>query len=46
MARTPSAEAHEAVLTTALKLMTDRGIEGTSVDEIAAGVRRQQSHDL
>lgn len=35
MARTPSAEAHEAVLTTALKLMTDRGIEGTSVDEIA-----------
>ena len=35
MARPPSAEAHEAVLTTALKLMTDRGIEGTSVDEIA-----------
>lgn len=35
MARPPSAEAHEAVLTTALKLMSDRGIEGTSVDEIA-----------
>jgi len=35
MARSPSAQAHEAVLTTALKLMTDRGIEGTSVDEIA-----------
>ena len=35
MARPPSTEAHEAVLTTALKLMTDHGIEGTSVDEIA-----------
>jgi AcrR family transcriptional regulator len=35
VARPPSAEAHEAVLTTALKLMSDRGIEGTSVDEIA-----------
>jgi AcrR family transcriptional regulator len=35
VARPPSAEAHEAVLTTALKLMADRGIEGTSVDEIA-----------
>jgi AcrR family transcriptional regulator len=35
VARPPSTEAHEAVLTTALKLMTDRGIEGTSVDEIA-----------
>ena len=35
MARPPSTEAHEAVLTTALKLMSDRGIEGTSVDEIA-----------
>ena len=35
MSRAPSTEAHEAVLSTALKLMTDRGIEGTSVDEIA-----------
>lgn len=35
MARSPSAKAHEAVLSAALKLMTDRGIEGTSVDEIA-----------
>jgi AcrR family transcriptional regulator len=35
MARPPSAKAHEAVLSTALKLMGDRGIEGTSVDEIA-----------
>jgi AcrR family transcriptional regulator len=35
MARPPSTAAHEAVLTTALKLMSDRGIEGTSVDEIA-----------
>ena len=35
MARPPSAQAHEAVLTAALKLMSDRGIEGTSVDEIA-----------
>ena len=35
MARSPSTQAHEAVLLTALKLMTDRGIEGTSVDEIA-----------
>jgi len=35
MARVPSTEAHEAVLGAALKLMTDRGIEGTSVDEIA-----------
>jgi AcrR family transcriptional regulator len=35
VARPPSAQAHEAVLTAALKLMSDRGIEGTSVDEIA-----------
>jgi AcrR family transcriptional regulator len=35
VARPPSTAAHEAVLTTALKLMSDRGIEGTSVDEIA-----------
>jgi AcrR family transcriptional regulator len=35
VARPPSAKAHEAVLSAALKLMTDRGIEGTSVDEIA-----------
>ena len=35
MSRSPSTQAHEAVLATALKLMTDRGIEATSVDEIA-----------
>jgi AcrR family transcriptional regulator len=35
MARSPSAHAHEAVLSTALKLMSDRGIDATSVDEIA-----------
>jgi AcrR family transcriptional regulator len=35
VSRSPSTQAHEAVLSTALKLMTDRGIEATSVDEIA-----------
>jgi AcrR family transcriptional regulator len=35
MTRPASAHAHEAVLCTALKLISDRGIEGTSVDDIA-----------
>src|SRR5580692_5117661 len=35
MPRPPSTQAHEAVLETALKLIADCGIEGTSVDAIA-----------
>jgi AcrR family transcriptional regulator len=34
--RTPSKEAHEKVLTAALRLIADRGIEGSSMDAIAA----------
>lgn len=42
MARTPSVEAHEAVLAAALKLISERGIELASLDEIAriAGVSK------
>ena len=42
MARTPSVEAHEAVLAATLKLISVRGIEATSLDEIAqiAGVSK------
>ena len=36
MARTPSAEAHEKVLEAAIHLFGERGIEGTSMDAIAA----------
>lgn len=36
MARTPSKEAHEKVLSAALKLIVERGIEGSSMDAIAA----------
>jgi AcrR family transcriptional regulator len=36
LARTPSKEAHEKVLSAALKLIAQRGIEGTSMDAIAA----------
>lgn len=35
MPRSPSARAHEEVLKAALRLVTERGIEGTSVDAIA-----------
>ena len=35
MPRLPSTQAHEAVLSAALKLITSGGIEGTSVDDIA-----------
>lgn len=42
MPRPPSTQAHEAVLATALKLISDDGIEGTSVDAIseASGVSK------
>jgi AcrR family transcriptional regulator len=42
MSRQPSVRAHEEVLAAALKLMTDRGIEGVSVDAIseASGVSK------
>jgi AcrR family transcriptional regulator len=36
LARTPSKEAHEKVLNAALKLIGERGIEGSSMDAIAA----------
>ena len=35
MARTPSAAAHEKVLNAAIRLIEERGIEGTSMDAIA-----------
>ena len=35
MARTPSPEAHEKVLDAAVRLIEERGIEGTSMDAIA-----------
>jgi AcrR family transcriptional regulator len=36
LARTPSKEAHEKVLDATYKLISERGIEGTSMDAIAA----------
>ena len=36
MARTPSKEAHEKVLKAVLPLIGERGVEGTSMDSIAA----------
>ncbi|HZL57181.1 MAG TPA: TetR/AcrR family transcriptional regulator [Bryobacteraceae bacterium] len=36
MARTPSKEAHDKVLSAALNLIAERGIEATSMDSIAA----------
>ena len=36
MARTPSKEAHDKVLDAALRLIAERGVEGTSMDAIAA----------
>ncbi|MDE3195486.1 MAG: TetR/AcrR family transcriptional regulator [Acidobacteriota bacterium] len=42
MARTPSKEAHEKVLAAALRLISERGVEATSMDAIAveAGVSK------
>lgn len=42
MARTPSKEAHQKVLSAAFQLIAERGIEGTSMDAIAgaAGVSK------
>ncbi|HVW86443.1 MAG TPA: helix-turn-helix domain-containing protein, partial [Bryobacteraceae bacterium] len=36
MARTPSKEAHDKVLAAAIRLIAERGIEGTSMDAIAS----------
>ena len=46
MARKPSKEAHEKVLKAVLKLIGERGVEGTSMDAIATGAGVSQGHRI
>lgn len=46
MSRGLSPRAHSKVLESATALFGDRGIDATSMDAIAVGLRRQQSDNL